>query len=205
MSEEVSCKDHPDAPHGFCRDASHSEDRYVCECEFWEPPAEPVEQSQIEQAVNRFLGWKLPKDFAPDNTIIFGMKGQADYKMPECWPIGTNLFTADQAKAMFEYCLQDTHPAAPVEQKPVLWMQSNHFNTFRMKHTGSSMMLARCSHMKAMDDFVPLYEHPAAPITISDERILELWSGDSTGTRPVMGKNKVLAFARAILAEVQGK
>jgi hypothetical protein len=32
------CKDHPDAPHGFDRNASHSEDRYVCKCEYWEPP-----------------------------------------------------------------------------------------------------------------------------------------------------------------------
>jgi hypothetical protein len=35
---EVKCKDHPDAPHGFDRNASHSADRYVCECEGWEPP-----------------------------------------------------------------------------------------------------------------------------------------------------------------------
>ena len=35
---EPKCKTHPDAPHGFVRNASHSEDRYVCECEFWEPP-----------------------------------------------------------------------------------------------------------------------------------------------------------------------
>ena len=34
----MTCKTHPDAPHGFVRNASHSEDRYVCECEFWEPP-----------------------------------------------------------------------------------------------------------------------------------------------------------------------
>ena len=33
-----NCKTHPDAPHGFDRNASHSEDRYVCECEGWEPP-----------------------------------------------------------------------------------------------------------------------------------------------------------------------
>jgi DNA-binding protein Fis len=31
------CKTHPDAPHGFDRNASHSADRYVCECEGWEP------------------------------------------------------------------------------------------------------------------------------------------------------------------------
>jgi len=34
----MTCKTHPDAPHGFVRDASHTEDRYVCECEFWEEP-----------------------------------------------------------------------------------------------------------------------------------------------------------------------
>ena len=34
---EVPCKTHPDAPHGFLRQASHAEGRYVCECEHWEP------------------------------------------------------------------------------------------------------------------------------------------------------------------------
>ena len=29
--------DHPDAPHGFSRNASHSVGRYVCECEGWVP------------------------------------------------------------------------------------------------------------------------------------------------------------------------
>ena len=37
--EQPTCSKHPDAPHGFCRDASHSADRYVCECEEWEPPS----------------------------------------------------------------------------------------------------------------------------------------------------------------------
>jgi hypothetical protein len=37
------CKDHPDAPHGFDRNASHNADRYVCECESWEPKQEPIE------------------------------------------------------------------------------------------------------------------------------------------------------------------
>ena len=35
--EEVSCKENPDAPHGFNRNASHMADRYVCDCEFWAP------------------------------------------------------------------------------------------------------------------------------------------------------------------------
>jgi hypothetical protein len=36
--QDKPCKDHPDAPHGFDRNASHNADRYVCECESWEPP-----------------------------------------------------------------------------------------------------------------------------------------------------------------------
>jgi hypothetical protein len=35
---EKNCKTHPDAPHGFLRNASHNADRYVCECEHWEEP-----------------------------------------------------------------------------------------------------------------------------------------------------------------------
>jgi hypothetical protein len=37
-NEDIGCNEHPDAPHGFMRDASHSAGRYVCECESWEPP-----------------------------------------------------------------------------------------------------------------------------------------------------------------------
>ena len=36
VESEVSCKTHPDAPHGFNRNASHSLGRYVCDCEYWE-------------------------------------------------------------------------------------------------------------------------------------------------------------------------
>ena len=42
-----------------------------------------------------------------------------------------------------------------------------------------------------------LYTRPAVPLT--DEFLLSLWSG-SDSPRPVIGKNKVLAFARAIEA-----
>jgi hypothetical protein len=34
---QPQCNQHPDAPHGFDRNASHNADRYVCECESWEP------------------------------------------------------------------------------------------------------------------------------------------------------------------------
>jgi hypothetical protein len=34
--QEPKCNPHPKAPHGFDRNASHSADRYVCECEGWD-------------------------------------------------------------------------------------------------------------------------------------------------------------------------
>lgn len=35
--EAPPCSDHPDAPHGFNRNASHNAGRYVCDCEGWKP------------------------------------------------------------------------------------------------------------------------------------------------------------------------
>lgn len=45
--------------------------------------------------VDRFLGWKLPKDFDPDAGISF--------EEGALWPSGTNLLHAGQAKEMLEY------------------------------------------------------------------------------------------------------
>jgi hypothetical protein len=47
MSEERKCKDHPDAPHGFDRTASHNEGRYVCECDYWEPPVSDLKDMPV--------------------------------------------------------------------------------------------------------------------------------------------------------------
>ena len=43
---QPQCNPHPDAPHGFDRNASHSANRYVCECEGWEP--EQAEQEPFD-------------------------------------------------------------------------------------------------------------------------------------------------------------
>lgn len=47
------CSTHPDAPHGFDRNGSHSADRYMCDCEGWQPSRDP-EQDDDEG---------LPADF----------------------------------------------------------------------------------------------------------------------------------------------
>lgn len=51
---------------------------------------------QIKYMTNRFLMWRLPDDFAPDNGVSF--KGHAQH-----WPVGTNLLTATQAEAMVRF------------------------------------------------------------------------------------------------------
>lgn len=35
--QDHPCNPHPKAPHGYLRNASHTEDRYICECEYWDP------------------------------------------------------------------------------------------------------------------------------------------------------------------------
>jgi len=62
-----NCKTHPDAPHGFVRNASHSDDRYVCECEFWEPPEqdEPLAWFRKENGENIYYATKAWDDCLP--------------------------------------------------------------------------------------------------------------------------------------------
>ena len=58
------CKTHPDAPHGFDRNASHSADRYVCECEGWEPPRRQwvgLTDEEVKYLISHF-DWRAPKE-----------------------------------------------------------------------------------------------------------------------------------------------
>ncbi|WP_433867062.1 hypothetical protein [Ralstonia wenshanensis] len=62
--------------------------------------AAPAPVPHIKTMVDRFLGWRLPDDFAPDCGISFTPLGH-----PNGWPVGTNLLTAAQAEAMFLHAL----------------------------------------------------------------------------------------------------
>lgn len=71
----------------------------------------------LDEAVNRFLGWRLPENFSPDAGISFNPEYNVEYMAKQGKPpmrhepTGTNLFTADQARQMIEYILGI--PAAP--------------------------------------------------------------------------------------------
>lgn len=58
--------------------------------------------------------------------------------------------------------------------------------------------------VKAWDRFTAELENPS-PLT--DEEILEMWSPSLDGSvrRPILGKNKIIAFARAVLAAAKAE
>jgi len=64
-----------------------------------------------DEMVNRFLSWPLPPDFHPDAGISFNPEFNIEWnakhgKPPQRHePIGTNLLTAEQARAMLEFVL----------------------------------------------------------------------------------------------------
>lgn len=61
----------------------------------------------VTRAVKRFLAWPLPQHFRPDCGISFDGRKDDEWNKSKPWPVGTNLLTADQAKAMFEHCLAE--------------------------------------------------------------------------------------------------
>jgi hypothetical protein len=62
----------------------------------------------VKAAVDRFLGWPLPKTFSPDCYIHFD-RPSADLQGVS-WPSGTNVFNAEEARAMFEHALGVAEP-----------------------------------------------------------------------------------------------
>jgi len=71
---------------------------------FMGEPVLPRPAPDVDAMVTRFLGWKLPDDFAPDNGISFTHITDPAWTH-DSWPIGTNLLTAAQAEQMFRYAL----------------------------------------------------------------------------------------------------
>ena len=74
----VKCNPHPDAPHGFMRDASHSAGRYVCECESWEEP----KQQPVGYVSGFYGGYCVIQPTDPATVLPVGT---ALYRAPREW------------------------------------------------------------------------------------------------------------------------
>lgn len=67
-----------------------------------------MDDAQIKHMVDRFLSWKLPEDFNPDDGIIFEPTFNNGTPHPaKRNPTGTNLFDARQAEVMIRNMLAD--------------------------------------------------------------------------------------------------
>ena len=67
-----------------------------------------LSKAQIKHMVDRFLGWKLPENFAPDAGISFKPAFNEHTAHPSKHePSGTNLFDATQADAMVRYMVEE--------------------------------------------------------------------------------------------------
>lgn len=56
------------------------------------------------EMVSRFLCMPLPRTFSPDGGISFDRRKDQWNPNPS-WPVGTNLFTAEETKAILEHVL----------------------------------------------------------------------------------------------------
>lgn len=62
-----------------------------------------MNETQIKHLVDRFLNWKLPRDFNPDAGIRYSRpEGPTVQEMPS----GTNLFDASQAYQMVRHMIE---------------------------------------------------------------------------------------------------
>jgi hypothetical protein len=82
-----------------------------CNTKHWDitPLVSPsyVHKINAKAMAYKFCGWPLPKSFSPDCGISFDGRKDDKWNKNKTWPIGTNLFTVDQAAEMFEHCFKD--------------------------------------------------------------------------------------------------
>lgn len=78
------------------------------------PPAQPASVAVTDEMVQRFLSWRLPEPWHPDNGISYQRPNYAHAPAPHDWPTGTNLFDVHQARAMLE------HVFAAASQPPMI-------------------------------------------------------------------------------------
>jgi hypothetical protein len=68
---------------------------------------EGSQAAAVDHMVSRFLAWRLPENFSPDNGISFKAEFNEHTAHPmRCNPTGTNLFDRTQAEAMVRHMLE---------------------------------------------------------------------------------------------------
>jgi hypothetical protein len=128
---------------------------------------EDVCEEQIKHMVNRFLGWRLPKPWNPDNGISYARPNYAHAPADHDWPVGTNLFDATQAEAMVRYMLdgmphRSAVPASASVQ-PVAWLVRRHYPDGGYTDWLFKLESETHVHKEMRDTIIPLFDHPPQP------------------------------------------
>ena len=123
-NKDIPCKEHPDAPHGFMRDASHSAGRYVCECEFWEPQGVAATgcgnglrqvRTHTPEHVARITGFYQGHCvIQPTDPALVLHVGMALYRSPKEW---VGLTDAEKEKLVEAFYGTDIQRLEAVEAK----------------------------------------------------------------------------------------
>lgn len=76
--------------------------------------SERLTDAQVKHMVDRFLCWRLPENFHPDNGISFKPTFNDHLPTPtRCNPVGTNLLGAGQATEMVRHMVEGLPSEAP--------------------------------------------------------------------------------------------
>ena len=75
-------------------------------------------EDQIKHMVDRFLSWRLPQPWNPDNGIRYERPNYSHAPADHDWPTGTNLFDGQQATEMVRYMLQGLPAVPPQPAQP---------------------------------------------------------------------------------------
>lgn len=122
----------------WCREIIHASEEFCgCEAETEILRLRAAIQSDgvlvpTKTMIDRFLSWPLPKSFNPDCGIRFDGRKDDEWNKNKTWPVGTNLFSADEARQMLEYVLapsqraaEDRDSSAQVASPAAVHQQSN--------------------------------------------------------------------------------
>lgn len=133
-----------------------------------------MNDAQINHMVDRFLAWRLPADFAPDGGIAFDPTYQGPGgKMFPREPVGTNLLTAEQAKAMLLHMLEGLPQGAPLMADP----HAPHFAELRRPtHNWPTWMQRLPELLAAYDTLKAELAAERAGRAAAEQRTEETWS-----------------------------
>lgn len=139
----------------------------------------------IKELVNRFLGWPMPDSLsariAPNVTR----------------PIGTHLMNADEAKAMFEHCLQ-VAAVAPSDAKDAVLESAVQAVADRAGDAETILVVSVFDAIRALK--MNRFALPAAPTTVPDHSEREAANAGEHDKRDLEGALKMVAQSRDILA-----